>query len=258
MSQPPSILVTDLSPHLALITGATGGIGKATCLALASLGCNIAVHYHRAAATATDLVRDLTAKGVQAAAFQADLSTYAGARKLHADVVARLGAPSILFNNAGLTLGKSGVTSIQEISVEEFEDTWRANCGSAFLLTQLCLPRMEERGFGRVIFCSSVAGFTGGVVGPHYASSKSAMHGLVHWLAGNVAKKGITVNGVAPALIEETKMLPGDNSQGALAARIPVGRLGRPEEIAETVCWMVKTGYVTNKVVAVDGGWYIQ
>ena len=84
------------------------------------------------------------------------------------------------------------------------------------------------------------------------------MHGLIHWLAGNVAKKGITVNGVAPALIEGTKMLPGDNAEGGLKNRIPVGRLGRPEEIAETVCWMVKTGYVSNKVVAVDGGWFIQ
>jgi 3-oxoacyl-[acyl-carrier protein] reductase len=110
------------------------------------------------------------------------------------------------------------------------------------------MPFMEEKGFGRVILCSSVAGFTGGVVGPHYASSKSAMHGLIHWLAGNVAKKGITVNGVAPALIEDTKMLPGGQGEGAdgLRARIPVGRLGRPEEIAETVCWMVKTGYVSD------------
>jgi 3-oxoacyl-[acyl-carrier protein] reductase len=255
-----SVLTTDLSSHLALITGATGGIGKATCLTLAALGCSIAVHYNSASDTAATLVTDLKAKGVRAQAFQADLSTYDGVRTLHAAVVAAMGNPSILFNNAGLTLGKSGVQSIQDISIEDFEATWRANCGTAYLLTQLCLPSMEEKSFGRIIFCSSVAGFTGGVVGPHYASSKSAMHGLVHWLAGNVAKKGITVNGVAPALIEDTKMLPGGQGEGAggLRARIPVGRLGRPEEIAETVCWMVKTGYVTNKVIAVDGGWFIQ
>lgn len=258
MSAPSSVLVTDLKPHLALVTGATGGIGKATCLALAALGCNIAVHYNSATETAEGLVNDLTSKGVKAVAFQADLSMYDGARKLHKEVTEKMGNPTILFNNAGLTLGKSGVKSIQDISIEDFENTWRANCGTTFLLTQLCLPSMEEKSFGRVIFCSSVAGFTGGVVGPHYASSKSAMHGLIHWLAGNVAKKGITVNGVAPALIEDTKMLPGDNKDGGMAARIPVGRLGRPEEIAETVVWMVKTSYVTNKVIAVDGGWFIQ
>ena len=180
-------------------------------------------------------------------AFQADLSSYEGARKLHVDVVAAMGNPSVLFSNAGLTLGKSRVKSIQDISVEDFERAWCANCGTAYLLTQLCMPFTEEKGFGRVIFCSSAAGFIGGVVGPHYASSKSAMHGLIHWLAGNGAKKGITVNGVALALIEDTKMLPGGQGEGAdgLRARIPVGRLGRPEEVAETVCWMVKTDYVS-------------
>jgi 3-oxoacyl-[acyl-carrier protein] reductase len=162
-------LLTDLTPHLALVTGATGGIGKATCLALAKLGCSIAVHYNTATSTASELVESIKSLGVRAASFQADLSSYEATRSLHAAVINELGHPTILFNNAGLTLGKSGVKDIGEVSVEEFEATWRANCGSAYLLTQLCVPHMVERGFGRVIFCSSVAGFTGGVVGPHYA-----------------------------------------------------------------------------------------
>jgi len=162
-------LTTDLSSHLALVTGATGGIGKATCLALAHLKCNIAVHYNTASDTAESLISELNSVGVNAHAFQADLSSYEGARSLHAAVVKQLGHPTILFNNAGLTMGKSGVKDISEISVEDFEQTWRANCGTGFLLTQLCIPKMVENGWGRVIFCSSVAGFTGGVVGPHYA-----------------------------------------------------------------------------------------
>ncbi|KAL6247519.1 hypothetical protein RBB50_005865 [Rhinocladiella similis] len=251
-----STLTTNLSTHLALVTGATGGIGRATCLALACLGCSVAVHYNSAADTAGSLVSQLQMLGVKAGAFQADLSTYDGARALHTAVVRELGQPSILFNNAGMTMGKSGVKDISEISVEEFEKTWRGNCGTAFLLTQLCIPSMLEQGWGRVIFCSSVAGFTGGAVGPHYASSKSAIHGLIHWLAGKYGKNGVTVNGVAPALIEETGMLPASNDD--LSARIPIGRLGKPEEIAETVVWIIKTGYVHNKVIAVDGGWYIQ
>jgi 3-oxoacyl-[acyl-carrier protein] reductase len=84
-------------------------------------------------------------------------------------VTSTLGQPTILFNNAGSSLGKSGVKSISDITIDDFEKTWRTNCGTAFLLTQLCIPAMEEKGWGRVIFCSSVAGFTGGVVGPHYA-----------------------------------------------------------------------------------------
>ncbi|KAL2060749.1 hypothetical protein VTL71DRAFT_9391 [Oculimacula yallundae] len=223
-----SNLITDLKPHLALVTGASGGIGRATCLALASLGCSIAVHYHTAEDKATALVKELKDKGVRAEAFKADLTNYDEVRSLHTEVVSSLGHPTILFNNAGLTL-KSGIKKITEISIDEFEHTWKANCGSAFLMTQLCLPEMEKRGWGRVIFCSSVAG-----------SSKSALHGLVHWLAGAYATSGVTINGVAPALIQETTMLPGNNEE--LAKKIPIGRLGFPDEVAETVLWMVKTG----------------
>ena len=163
------MLTTNLKPHLALITGATGGIGRATCLALANLNCSLAVHYHSASSTAKALVTDLRSKGIRAEAFQADLRRYDGVRELYRQVVEELGHPTILFNNAGITM-KTGVKDVQDVSVEMFEETWTANCGSAYLLTQLCLPQMEKNGWGRVIFCSSVAGFTGGIVGPHYAS----------------------------------------------------------------------------------------
>jgi 3-oxoacyl-[acyl-carrier protein] reductase len=162
-------LVTELSNHLALVTGATGGIGGATCLALAKLGCSVAIHYNKAADTAEELVAKLKELNVKAQAYQADLSSYDETRRLHKEVVASMGNPTILFNNAGLTLGKSGVKDIGQITIEDFEATWRANCGTAFLLTQLCIPVMVEKEWGRVIFCSSVAGFTGGGVGPHYA-----------------------------------------------------------------------------------------
>ena len=131
--------------------GPLNATGRATCLALASLGCSIAIHYNSSAETATELVKQVEAKGVKAKAFQAALSDYGGVRKLHREV----------FNNAGTTSDKANIKDVKEISVEVFEQTWRANCGTAFLLTQLCLPSMESTGWGRVIFCSSVAGFTG-------------------------------------------------------------------------------------------------
>lgn len=252
----PTMSSTNLEGKVALVTGATGGIGYATCIALAKQGCNVAVHYNSAQDTARALVREVESLGVKANLFQADMSDYEAVRRLHAEVESGMGNPEILYNNAGLTLGKSGIKSISEISIEDFEKTWRANCGSAFLLTQLCLPAMEKAQWGRVIFCSSVAGFTGGVVGPHYASSKSALHGLIHWLSMHYCAKGITVNGVAPALIEGTKMLPGGSEE--LKSKIPMGRLGRVEEVAETVLWFVRCGYVTNKVVGVDGGMFVQ
>ena len=132
--------------------------------------------------------------------------------------------------------------------------------------TILCVPRFrkpgallpvpgangipEGIGFARVTFQHKV------LLTTCDSSCKSALHGLIHWLANAYCKAGITVNGVAPALIEDTAMLPGGNVE--LAAKVPVGRLGKPEEVAETVLWMVRTGYVTNKVIAVDVGMYVQ
>jgi 3-oxoacyl-[acyl-carrier protein] reductase len=167
-----------LQGKLALITGCSGGIGRATALALARRGCSIAVHYHSAKAKAEVLVFELiNIPGVRAVVFQADLSSYDNVRKLHAEVVQQMGHPDVLFNNSGITnsvIGPNG--NIEDVSVEEFEQTWKVNTGSSYLLTQLCLPRMVENKYGRVVFNSSVAAGTGGVIGPHYASSKSAMH----------------------------------------------------------------------------------
>jgi len=147
-------------------------------------------------------------------------------RQFYIAMAKNFGTIDILINNAGTKNGHSGVTSITNADVEDFEHTWRVNCGSAYLLTQFCMPAMVEKGWGRVVFVSSVAGLTGGVVGPHYAcvwvmlvksvswltsrrSSKAALHGLIHWAASAYANKGITVNAVTPALISDTKNLPG-------------------------------------------------
>ena len=199
---------------LVLITGATGGIGRATALAFAKQGgYDLALHYN----TASDETRLGLQSALHAALptnqsariqfFQADMSDFAQVRSLHASVVHSLGHPSILFNNAGSTCGISAPQNLASIPFDIFEQSWRINTGSAILLTQLCLPFMEERGWGRVVFCSSVAAWTGGGVGPHYAGAKSGLHGFLHWVAGNVAAKGVTVNAVAPALVEGTGMM---------------------------------------------------
>jgi 3-oxoacyl-[acyl-carrier protein] reductase len=113
---------------------------------------------------------------------------------------------------------------------------------------------MREQHWGRILFTSSVAAFTGGLVGPHYASSKAGLHGLLHFVASRVAGDGVTVNAIAPALIEDTTMLPGD--PGSLAERIPVGRLGKPAEVADLAMAILRNGYMTNQVVEIDGGMY--
>jgi len=245
----------DIRGRLALITGGTGGIGRASAILLAKAGCHIALHYHHAASKATDIVNDLTSSyGIRCQAYQADLADYDQVRKLHADVVATLGQPDILYNNGGVTNTVLGFhASIEDVSMKMFEETWRINNASHFLLTQLCMPHMVQQQFGRIVFCSSVAAHTGGVVGPHYASSKSAMHGLVHWIATRYSKEGITCNAVAPALITETNMLP--DEPPSYIDKIPVGRLGRPQEIASIVEMLVRNSYMTNKIIVADGGW---
>jgi 3-oxoacyl-[acyl-carrier protein] reductase len=112
---------------------------------------------------------------------------------------------------------------------------------------------MRERGFGRVLFISSVAAFRGGVVGPDYAASKAALHGLAHFLASRVAADGVTVNVIAPGFID-TAMLPGDPRE--LARSVPVGRVGRPEEVADFALAVLSNGYLTSKVLSIDGGMY--
>src|SRR5207245_7852559 len=132
-------------------------------------------------------------------------------------------------SNAGLGRRQS----LEEVSGDDFDEMVAVNLRAPFLLAQRTLPAMRERGFGRVLFMSSVAAFTGGIVGPHYAASKAGLHGLTHFLAARLAAHGVTVNAVAPALIEDTGMLPGSPEE--LRSSIPVGRLGRPAEVAALV-----------------------
>ncbi|KAJ7262716.1 NAD-binding protein [Mycena haematopus] len=243
-----------LQGKVALITGCSGGIGQATALALAIRGCSIAVHYNSAKEPADDLVAELIKlSGIRAHAFQANLGDYDSVRTMHAAVVDLLGNPDILFNNAGTTgtvVGKRG--DIESVTLADFEKTWKVNTGSSFLLTQLCIPHMVLQKYGRIVFCSSVAAGIGGVIGPHYASSKSALHGLVHWLAVRYARDGITCNAVAPALIEDTTMMA--NPSEEIRNMIPIGRLGKPHEVASVVETLVMNEYLTNKIMVVDGG----
>jgi 3-oxoacyl-[acyl-carrier protein] reductase len=160
--------------RLVLITGATGGIGKATAITFAKTGLyDLALHYNSASLE----IRDQLARDIQSASFegskteisffQADLDRYEHVRKLHGDVVQTMGEVDVLFNNAGTVAGQTSVKSLADVPIDIFEASWRTNTGSPILLTQLCLPHMESHGWGRVIFNSSVAAFTGGLTTPY-------------------------------------------------------------------------------------------
>jgi 3-oxoacyl-[acyl-carrier protein] reductase len=236
--------MTSFEGRIALVTGASGGIGRRIAERLAGAGATVALHYATRARPAEELAQALG----HAAAFGADLSDAEAPDRLVDEIEAALGPIDVLVANHGM----SHVARLEEVDAAAFDTMLAVNLRAPFLLARRTLPAMAQRGFGRVLFISSVAGLTGGIVGPHYAASKAGLHGLTHYLARRAAGDGVTVNALAPALIERTSMLPGD--PGALATMIPVGRLGQPEEVADLALAMLRNGYMTNQVVSLDGG----
>ena len=239
-----------MNGRVALITGGSGGIGAELSRRLAEAGAAVAVHYGSNAEGARDVVEQITAAGGRASAFGADLGDPDAPERLVDEVERELGPVEVLASNAGL--GRRGTW--QEVDAAAFDEMIAVNLRAPFLLAQRVLPGMSERSFGRILFTSSVAALTGGIVGPHYAASKAGLHGLLYHLAARVAADGVTVNAIAPALIEETGMLPGD--PGELATAVPVGRLGTPAEVADLALAILRNGYLTAKVIAVDGGFH--
>lgn len=240
-----------LAGRVALVTGGSGGIGRALAARLAGVGALVAVHYARSAGPAREVAGQIAADGGQAVAIGADLADPQAPEDLVTAVEQRLGPVDLLVANHGRGRSRSG---LEEVTAAEWDLTLAVNARAPFLLARRVLPGMRDRGFGRVLFVSSVAALTGGVVGPDYAASKAALHGLTHYLAPRAAADGVTVNAIAPALIERTGMLPGD--PGELRQRIPVGRLGAPEEVADFALAILGNGYLTNRVLPIDGGMY--
>lgn len=232
--------------RIALVTGGSGGIGGALSERLAREGAAVAVHYSGGREAAEEVVARITRDGGRAIAVGADLREASAPAELVDQVESKLGAVGVLAANHGVGVRAAWA----DVDAALFDEAYAINLRAPFLLAQRVLPGMRERGFGRILFTSSIAAFTGGIVGPHYAASKAGLHGLTHHLAARVAGDGVTVNAIAPALIERTGMLPGD--PGDLAQRIPVGRLGSPEEVADLAIELLSNGYVTNQVISID------
>jgi 3-oxoacyl-[acyl-carrier protein] reductase len=234
--------------RVALVTGASGGIGAELSRGLAEAGAAVALHYATNEAAAAGLAAEIEAAGGRALTLGADLGDASAPERLIGEVERELGPVDMLAANAGL----SRPGSWEDVGAEAFDETVAVNLRAPYLLARRVLPGMCERGYGRILFTSSVAALTGGIVGPHYASSKAGLHGLTHFLASRVAADGVTVNAIAPALVEDTAMLPGE--PGELRKAVPVGRLGKPAEVADLALAMLRNGYLTSKVVMLDGG----
>jgi len=239
----------DLDGHVALVTGASRGIGKAVALALAGAGAAVAVHYRSRGDEAGAVAESIRERGCKAAVFQADLADTARLGPMVDEVAATLGPVDILVNNAGIAIVKPW----SKVNLHDWDHTYQVNVRSEFVLCRAVVPGMRERRWGRLIFLSSVAAHTGGVIGPHYASSKAAQIGLMHSYANLLVKEGITSNAISPALIE-TDMLPEVVRIGP--PPLPVGRFGAPEEVAQVALMLARNGFITGQTIQVNGGWY--
>ncbi len=242
--------MTNLSGKTALVTGASRGIGRDIALALAATGAKVAVGYHRSVEQAEAVAALIAAAGGTAEIFAADLADAEAAAGLVRDTEARLGPIGILVNNAGINPG----TPFDAITPADWLQTIQANLSSAFYVTQAALPGLRARRWGRIIMLSSIAAQTGGVIGPHYAASKAGLIGLMHSYANLLAKEGITANAIAPALIE-TYMIKGNRAM--TPERIPIGRFGKPDEIAAIAVMLAGNGYITGQTINANGGWYM-
>jgi 3-oxoacyl-[acyl-carrier protein] reductase len=236
----------DLTGRVALVTGASRGIGAAIALALAEAGAAVAVNYRQRADEAEAVVAKIRDIGGHAVAIPADVSQAAAVARMVDHAVSALGPVDILVNNAGMAL----VRGIDDLTEDDFDATIAVNLKSAFLCTQAVVPAMRAKKWGRIVNISSGAARGAGAIGVHYNASKAGMEGLTRGYAARLVKEGITVNAVAPSLIE-TDMMRGRSD---LARNIPLGRLGHPEEVAQAVLMVIGNDYMTGQTIILNGG----
>jgi 3-oxoacyl-[acyl-carrier protein] reductase len=240
--------MSDLSNRVALVTGASRGIGRAIALALARAGADVAVNYRDRERQAAEVVDGVRAAGRRAVAIGADVSSRQAVEAMVRQVEAELGAVDVLINNAGVAT----VRGLDDLTEEEFDRALAINLKSAFLCISAVLPGMRARRWGRIVNMSSVAARGAGIVGVHYNASKAGLEGLTRGYASRLAPEGVTVNAVAPGPIDTDMGAP--LKAAGHAARIPVGRLGDADEIAQAVLMLVGNAFITGQTIAVNGG----
>jgi len=245
-----SVPVVSLTDKVALVTGGSRGIGRAIAVALAAEGAHVAVNYRTQQQDAEEVCEQITANGGRAIVLQADVSVASEVTGMVQQIEKQLGSVAILVNNAGITRPEP----LEQITEQSWDEVLGINLKSMFLVTQVVVPGMRKAGWGRIINLSSVAAQTGGVVGPHYAASKAGILGLTHSYAALLAKEGITVNAIAPALVE-TEMVR--NNPRARPDLIPVGRFGEVDEVSDVAVLLATNGYITGQTINVNGGWYM-
>ncbi|MGB9699117.1 MAG: SDR family NAD(P)-dependent oxidoreductase [Thermodesulfobacteriota bacterium] len=240
----------NLKDKIALVTGASRGIGRAIAIELARWGVDVAINFKKHEQEAKVTLNEITSLGRKGIIVQADVSCSVEVKEMVATTEKELGAIDILVNNAGI----SRFQRIEETTEADWDEILQVNLKSVFLVTQTVLPGMRQRRWGRIVNISSGAAKTGGIVGIHYTAAKAGIEGLTRAYASRLVKEGITVNAVAPSLIATDMIQDTENRR----SKIPLGRLGRPEEVAEAVVLLVGNEYITGQVIALNGGMYFR
>src|SRR6267154_1841007 len=247
----------ELQGKTCLITGGSRGIGRAIVTAMAAAGANVAFTYQSSKEQADALAKSMIEKGgVRCKAYQANVASSEEMQNVFKQVENDFGPITILVNNAGITRDKSYLKMTKTM----WDEVMSVNLDGVFYTTQLVANDMVGAGWGRIINISSIVGQTGNFGQANYAATKGAIISFTESLARELARKGITVNAVAPGFIE-TDMVSGmpEAALNQVKAMTPMGRLGKPEEIADAVVFLAspKSGYVTGQVLAVNGGMYM-
>ena len=239
-----------LKGKVAVVTGASRGIGAAVAKKLASLGADLALIYAGNDALAEAAAADCRALGVRAEAYRCDVSDGEAVKETVAKIKAELGGVQLLVNNAGIT--RDGLVATMKEA--DFDEVLDVNLKGAFHMIRHCSGLMLRAKYGRIVNISSVAGLMGNPGQANYAAAKAGLIGLTKTTARELASRGITVNAVAPGLIDTDMTRKLGLKEEALKSAIPLGRAGKPEEVAEAVAFLLQADYITGEVLRVDGG----
>lgn len=245
-----------LEGKIAIVTGASRGIGRQIALTLASYGANIVVNYRGSEESATKVVKEIEAMGREVLLYQGNVADMDAMKEMVKETTKKFGRIDILVNNAGIT--KDNL--LMAMKEEEFDQVLDVNLKGSFICMKQVIRTMMKQRYGRIINLSSVSGRMGNAGQVNYSASKAGVIGMTKSLAREVGSRGITVNAVAPGFIDTdmTAVLK-DDVKEAIMAGIPLKREGKPEDIAEAVAFLAsdKASYITGQVLSVDGGMYM-
>ena len=244
--------------RVALVTGGMGGLGEAICIKLARQGCVVATTYSPGNKKVADWIAAMHAQGFAIEAFECDVSNFDSATACVAKVVAELGPVDILVNNAGITRDMT----FRKMDRVNWDAVMHTNLDSCFNMSKQVVDGMSDRGWGRIINISSVNAQKGAFGQTNYSAAKAGMHGFSKALAYEVARKGVTVNTISPGYIgtQMVTAIPKDVLESKILPQIPMGRLGKPEEVAGLVAYLAsdEAAFLTGANIAINGGQHMQ